>query len=188
MKLFEAQHVFNAPWNLVSVANWSKYPNKNCPHVTAVDVVDRRVDPNTGVLYTERIIKCKQSAPAWAMKLLGGQEDTYIREISEVDPNSRVLRMTSKNMSLSHFLTVQEVVTYKPAQSDPHHTVFNQEAKVTAYGFFSTLARKIEDMSVDRFKENAIKGRQGFESVLQSLGFMDEPAQKIENQKLPLTA
>lgn len=48
---------------------WRKYPNPRCSHVISVDVVDRSVDPITGVIRTERILGCKQKTPTWIVKV-----------------------------------------------------------------------------------------------------------------------
>lgn len=69
MKFFEATHRFNHSWAEVTAANWMKYPNEQCPHVIAVDVLDRHVDPETGVLRTERLLTCNQNAPALVLKV-----------------------------------------------------------------------------------------------------------------------
>jgi hypothetical protein len=61
--------LFNYPWNHVTHANWNKYPNPNSPQVIHVDVLDRRVDPETGILHTERLIACKQPIPTWISKV-----------------------------------------------------------------------------------------------------------------------
>jgi hypothetical protein len=69
MKLYKSVHTYNYPWSLVSAANWQKYPNEHCPHVYAVDVLDRRVDPETGILVTERLITVKQNVPTIILKV-----------------------------------------------------------------------------------------------------------------------
>ena len=69
MKLFKSIHDFQYEWSLVSAANWQKYPNEHCTHVYAVDVLDRRVDPETGVLTTERLISVNQNVPRFIMKV-----------------------------------------------------------------------------------------------------------------------
>lgn len=46
-----------------------KYPNPYSAHVLSVDVLDRTVDAETGVIRTERVLKCKQAAPGWAVKV-----------------------------------------------------------------------------------------------------------------------
>ncbi|RHZ50476.1 hypothetical protein Glove_498g20 [Diversispora epigaea] len=118
MKIFEATHTFFYSWSHVSAANWRKYPNDKCPHVIAIDVLDRHVDPVTGVLRTERLITCQQNIPKLLCKLFGGSTVTYAREISEIDPKNGVLKMTSCNLSMNHLVNVSETVIYTEDPSD----------------------------------------------------------------------
>ncbi len=48
---------------------WHKYPNPHCSHVVTVDVIDRSIDPVTGLIRTERVLGCKQRAPIWIVKV-----------------------------------------------------------------------------------------------------------------------
>lgn len=57
------------PWHHVVIGMWHKYPNPHCSHVVTIDVVDRSVDPNTGIIRTERILGCKQKTPTWIVKV-----------------------------------------------------------------------------------------------------------------------
>ena len=70
MKFFNTVHTFDNPWTLVSAAQWQKYPNDHCPHVQHVDVLNRTVDPETGILTTERLITVKQNVPRFILKVL----------------------------------------------------------------------------------------------------------------------
>ena len=120
MKLFETTHTFFYNWSQVSAANWRKYPNDNCPHVVAIDVLDRQVDPETGILRTERLITCNQNIPGMLSRLCGGGCTTsYAREVSEIDPKNKVLKMTSCNLSMNHLINVTETVTYTEDPTDP---------------------------------------------------------------------
>lgn len=69
MKFFKTVHTFDYEWSLVSAAQWQKYPNDSCPHVQHVDVLKRTVDPETGVLTTERLITVKQNVPRLMLKV-----------------------------------------------------------------------------------------------------------------------
>lgn len=69
MKFFKTVHTFNYEWSLVSAAQWQKYPNDHCPHVQHVDVLNRTVDPDTGILTTERLITVKQNMPRLILKV-----------------------------------------------------------------------------------------------------------------------
>ena len=46
-----------------------KYPNPHATHVVSVDSVQRSVDPDTGVVRSERIIGVQQGAPKWITKV-----------------------------------------------------------------------------------------------------------------------
>lgn len=77
--------------------------------------------------------------------------------------------MCSTNLTWSNVLSVRETVTYQPSKADPMgKTEFSQDAKITALcGGWQKMKAKIEDASVERFKENAKRGREGFEAVLE---------------------
>ncbi|CUS11573.1 unnamed protein product [Tuber aestivum] len=176
MKVFESSCTFEYPWANVSIANWRKYGswNTQSTHVVAVDTLSRSVDPRTGILTrhlklrTERLITCKQNAPRWLMKIVGGAEESYVREVSSVDPQQQTVTLRSMNLTGSNIISVQETVVYSPDPSSPKtKTRFQQDAQITAYGAFSKICGAIEDWSVERFGQNALKGRLGFESVLE---------------------
>lgn len=170
MKIFSSDHTFNYSWEQVSAANWKKYPNEMSTHVVAVDVLRREIDSKTGVLRTERLITCKQAIPSWILALVGGNNVSYVREVSEVDPKLKTLTLRSVNLTMNSLLSVYETVVYAPNAADPHNsTDFSQEAQITAYASFKRLCNKIEEWSVDRFHQNALLGKEGFESVLQKV-------------------
>ncbi|TID15605.1 gb [Venturia nashicola] len=171
MKVFSSTSHFGYDWEHVSTANWQKYSpwNEKSTHVIAVDTLSRHVDASTGILRTERLITCQQSAPRWLTAILGSQEQSIVYEVSYVDPLSKKLTLCSQNMTWSDLLSVRETVTYTPS---PHNTVsstqFHQTAKITALcGGWQNIKNKIETFSIQRFGENAAKGREGFEMVLE---------------------
>lgn len=170
MKLFESEHYFNYPWDQVTAANWQKYPNELSTHVVSVDILNREIDVERKVLRTERLIGCKQAIPKWLSYIVGGQECSYVREVSEVDLFNKTLVMKSHNMTMNEFLLVNETVIYRPDADLPNErTVFTQQAEITAFASFSRICDKIEEWSVERFGQNAKKGKLGFEGVLEVL-------------------
>lgn len=107
----------------MSSANWLKYPNRNTPHVTNVDYLWRRVDPETGCLHTARLITCKQAGPAHLASFLSGSESSAMAyEESVVDPKKKTLTVTSKNLTLSNIITVEEKCVYSPNTTAPGYT------------------------------------------------------------------
>lgn len=171
MKFFESQHEFDYSWEEVSTANWRKYCpwNDKSTHVIAVDTLARSVDAKTGILRTERLITCKQSAPKWLNSFLGGQEVSHVFETSYVDPKAKKVTMCSMNMTWSDLLSVRETVVYRPSLAAPNaRTTFDQSAQVVAFcGGWQKIKNSIEDFTVERFRQNAIRGREGFEAVLE---------------------
>jgi hypothetical protein len=169
MKVFSNAVTFNYSWDEVSTANWQKYGpwNNKSEHVIAVDTISRAVDPATGILRTERLITCRQSAPDWMKTIIGSKMDeSFVYEASYVNPAERTVTMVSQNLTWSNLVNVQEEVVYKPLGD--HQTEFVQSARITALcGGWQRIKNSIEDTLVNRFKENAVKGREGFERVLE---------------------
>ncbi|KAI0179523.1 MSF1-domain-containing protein [Hypoxylon sp. FL1284] len=167
MKFFSNTHTFNYSWEEVSTANWRKYCpwNDKSTHVIAVDTLAREVDPATGILRTERLITCKQSAPEWLKSMMGCMETSQVFETSYVDPSNKTVTMVSQNITWSNLVNVQETVVYKPL--DANRTQFKQDASITALcGGWQRIKNGIEDSLITRFRENALKGKEGFECVL----------------------
>lgn len=170
MKVFDNTVTYDYSWDEVSTANWRKYGpwNNKSEHVIAVDTLSRSVDPDTGILRTERLITCRQSAPQWLQSIMGSMEESFVYEASYVDPTNRTVTMVSQNLTWSNLVNVQEEVIYKPFGDNGQQTQFVQSARITALcGGWQRIKNKIEDTLVTRFKENALKGKEGFERVLE---------------------
>lgn len=139
-----------------------------------------------------------ESAPKWVMKMIGAQEEAYVREITFVNlpsssstndvvttskpgttkqptPQPEVLQ-ASINLSLATLVKCIERISYRPATRNPDSfTTFRQRAEFYAQGRLTVgkigkaLGKKIEEQSWDRFDSNAGVGRAGFSSVLQRM-------------------
>ena len=172
MKIFSSRHEFAYSWAEVSTANWVKYCpwNDKSTHVIGVDTLSRHLDTQTGILRTERLITCKQSAPQWLRMFLGSccsQDTSLVYEVSYVDPRAERVTMCSQNLTWSDLLSVQETVVYVPSSKEPGKTVFDQHAKIIALcGGWQKIKNTIEDFTVERFRQNAKTGQEGFERVL----------------------
>ena len=128
--------------------------------------------PDTLQLRTERLITCTQTAPAWVVALLGGSTTSHVYETSYVSPTAKSVTMCSTNLTWNNVLSVREIVVYKPstASSTSGHerTQLNQYAEITALcGGIKKVKAKIEEASVERFEQNAQRGREGFKTVLE---------------------
>ncbi|PKY01849.1 mitochondrial protein sorting [Aspergillus campestris IBT 28561] len=190
MKVFSSACTFNYSWEEVSTANWRKYCpwNDKSTHVVGVDTLSRTVDSQTGILRTERLITCSQSAPQWVSSLFGGDATSHVYEVSYVDPVSKKVTMSSSNLTWSNLLNVRETVIYKPSISNPSSiTDFSQEAKITALcGGWQKIKNKVEEASVERFSQNAIRGREGFEAVLEMSRRVFSEQRELNKEKLQI--
>jgi len=173
MKYFQQTVDFDYSWEEVSTSNWRKYGpwNEKTPHVIAVDTLSRTVDPATGILRSERLITCRQSTPKWINTILGGQDTSMVYETSYVDPVAKKLTLCSMNMTWADLLSVRETCTYQPSASSTSaapSTTFSQRAEITAFcGGWQKIRNSIEQFTVERFQQNAAKGKEGFEMVLE---------------------
>ncbi|KAJ7785878.1 PRELI-like family-domain-containing protein [Mycena metata] len=168
MHFFSQAFNYEHPWSHVVVGMWHKYPNPKCSHVVSIDVLDRTVDPKTGIIRTERVLGCKQKTPGWIVKIFGGSEDAFVREISFIDPTTQNATITSVNLSLSQFATCFERIHYSPAPNN--RTSFTQTAEIQArMTLWRTAADGLEKWLVQRFEQNAHLGKLGFTDVLRSL-------------------
>ena len=136
-------------------------------------------------LRTERLITCTQTAPAWVVALLGGSTTSHVYETSYVSPITKNVTMCSTNLTWSKILSVRETVVYTPdtTSSTPGHerTQLKQHAEITALcGGIKKVKAKIEEASLERFGQNAQRGREGLEAVLEmSRGaFREEKSQQ----------
>ncbi|KAF9523593.1 PRELI-like family-domain-containing protein [Crepidotus variabilis] len=171
MHFFSQAFTYEHPWHHVVIGMWHKYPNSKCTHVVSIDTLDRTVDPKTGIIRTERLMGCKQKAPAWIVKFFGGSEDAFVREISFVDPSTQNVQITSVNLSLSQFATCYEQIHYSPNPHNPlQQTDFTQTAEVQArLAIWRSAANGLEKWLVQRFEQNAQLGKSGFTEILRQL-------------------
>lgn len=101
--------------------------------------------------------------------------------------------MCSTNLSWANVLSVRETVVYQPdeSRSEPGHerTKFEQEARITALaGGWKKIKAKIEEASVEAFKENAKRGREGFEMVLETSRRVFGEEKEREKRRLEMAA
>jgi hypothetical protein len=87
-------------------------------------------------------------------------------------------------MTWSDILSVRETVQYSPLHGNESKTEFKQEARVTAMcGGWQKIKTKIETFTVERFGENAARGREGFEMVLKRAKEVFQEERRMIGQK-----
>lgn len=180
------------PYPFIQVAQslFQKYPNPYADHVISVDTLSCTITEDGKFLRTERLIGVYQSAPKWVMKMVGAQEEAYVREViflslpTASEPRNKAeerpaLLQASVNLSLSSIIKCKERISYRPAyrtgREEAGFTTFTQRAEFFAQGRLTqgkigkALGKKAEDNGWDRFDSNAHVGRKGFISVLEKM-------------------
>lgn len=165
MKIWTSEHTFNHPWETVATAAWRKYPNPHNPAVIGTDVVERRVVD--GVLHTHRLVSSIWYFPKWAQALIGSAKICYASEQSEVNPSARHMILKTINLTFCRHIAVDETLKYVPHPTDSSKTLLKQEAVVTVKGV--PLTNYMEDMLTNSISNNAGKGRQAMEWVINKI-------------------
>jgi len=164
MKIWESQHTFSHPWETVTQAMWRKYPNPQNPHVVGVDVLNREVT-SEGILMSERLMITEWGLANWVKRLIGFEEHAYAHEISTVDPKTKTLIVSSRNLTFNSKVNVDERITYTPDPQDPENkTILTQQAVVTVKGV--PLTSYMEQLMTSSIAGNASNGRDALESVI----------------------
>jgi len=89
----------------------------------------------------------------------------YAHEYSTVDPHSRVMEMSSVNLTFCNFVSMREVMSYRPHPQDPaNKTLLKQETVVEVQGV--PLTSYMESLIVGTVAGNAGKGRRAMEWIL----------------------
>ncbi|VDO61775.1 unnamed protein product [Heligmosomoides polygyrus] len=165
MKIWTSEHVFDHDWETVVTAAWRKYPNPMNQGVTGMDVLRQTL--HAGKLLSERIIQSHFHIPCWATKLTGFSGTQYSHEYTVIDPEKKTMLLTTRNLNGSHFLRVDEKLTYTPLPEDPSKTILKQEASVSIT--LPAFADYCEKTFIGVYSSNAAKGRVGVEWVIDQL-------------------
>ncbi|CAD5206253.1 unnamed protein product [Bursaphelenchus okinawaensis] len=165
MKIWTSEHTFDHPWDTVVHAAFRKYPNPMNRAVTAIDVVEQKVDQ--GTLKTERILQSHFHIPNWVVKLTGFSGTQYSHEYTVIDPSSRKMTLATRNLNALGFLRVDERLEYTPDPSNPYRTLLKQEAAVVVN--LPAFTDYCEKAFLNAYQTNAVKGRSGVEWVIDHL-------------------
>ncbi|KAJ3292877.1 hypothetical protein HDU79_000975 [Rhizoclosmatium sp. JEL0117] len=190
VKLFESTHLFGHSWESVTQAIWNKYPNPFASHVLTADVIDRHVDPETGILHTTRLFTKEGRLPKWSKSMFNFSE-AFILEISELDPVNKTFKTVTRNLSHAKLMLVEEtqiVSPYTPPTSPllsevvqiPGHdetitkaqtggTAIHITARIISNTGWSAIRSKIEAFGASKIRENTMRSSIGLMHVIEDL-------------------
>lgn len=108
---------YRHPWEDVTKAVFSKYPNPISTHVLATDVIEQRLLPDNTLL-TRRLILKASKVPRWARYLVPLPHG-YVVETSRVDLANKIMTLETVNLSYVRLMKTREVQTMQPCHSNP---------------------------------------------------------------------
>ncbi|CAN6454441.1 unnamed protein product [Victoria cruziana] len=170
VKAYTHEHVYKHPWERVTSAFWRKFnepENKAVlSHIIEVNTLSLTLDSSTGALFTTRAITVHAPGPRFLSRLIG-QDFCHCVETTHVDPASRSMVSTSRNLSLRKFLEVEEKSSYHPHPANPDWTVVLQTTSISCspVSAIAAMAEKIEQRCAERFQQNSAKGRDVMERI-----------------------
>ncbi|KAF8936295.1 PRELI-like family-domain-containing protein [Dissophora ornata] len=167
VKFYQHTSSFEHAWDNVTYAFWLRYPNPFASHVVGCDVIDRQVDPETGVLRTTRLILKQGVLPRWGRHMIKNP-DAYIIEESEVDPRTQTMVTRTKNLNHVRVMQVEETQTFTVHPENSKWTQVKTEARIISELRWG-LTGRVESFGINKFMDNSAKARKGMAHILERL-------------------
>ncbi|KAI8593118.1 hypothetical protein HDU89_003983 [Geranomyces variabilis] len=165
-------------WPNVTQAVWQKYPNPFASHVLSSDVIDRTVDPVTGVMTTTRLFLKKGVMPKWGRSLFKVR-DAFIMEQSTVDPRTCTMVTVTRNLSHKKIMLVEETQTYTSlvpqsaldaSRSDATPiTQLRTDVRIISNTGWAPIKSRIEGFGLTKFQANTLRSSKGLLHVLENM-------------------
>lgn len=175
VKAYTQEHIYKHPWERVTSASWRKFADpenkRTLSHILEVDTLNNKLDPQTGMLHTLRAITVHTPGP-WFVRKIVGQDVCHCVESTVVDPKSRSMQLTTRNISLEKFVEVEEKICYEPSPQNPSGwTICKQQTsiRIKPFSALASMAEKVEQRCVDKFLQNSVKGREVMERICKYL-------------------
>ncbi|CAK9293612.1 unnamed protein product, partial [Gordionus sp. m RMFG-2023] len=161
--LFNISH----PWDTVTKAAWRKYPNPMNTSVHSIDVINRSVDAHSGALITHRLIQTSWRIPAWIQKFININPDCYVSEISQLDPNKKIMTSQSTNLSMVQNIAIEERLIYSQHPRDINKTHMINESTITIKGV--PLSNYLEKIIENTMVSKSNSGKLAMEWVIEKI-------------------
>ncbi|EGF83509.1 hypothetical protein BATDEDRAFT_22272 [Batrachochytrium dendrobatidis JAM81] len=155
-------------WTDVTKAIWQKYPNPFASHVQSADIIEQRIDPETGILHTTRLFLKKGNLPKWGHHLMNAPE-AFILEKSAVDPVNKTMTTVTRNLSHVKLMFVEETQTVRPDPNNPKWTQMMTDARIISNTALIPFRARIEKFGLNRFKANAMNSTKGLIHVIEQI-------------------
>merc|ERR1711971_257066 len=139
-----------------------KYPNPESLHVDRVDIIDRRLDQETGSLIVRRLISATLSPPHW-MKSIGFPDAAHILEEAVINPFKKEMLIRSVNITGNALLEINELCIY--SEDKDECTKYEQRAVIESAIPLEILRSPIESYAKSVHETNAEKGLKAMKKI-----------------------
>ncbi|CAG57838.1 uncharacterized protein GVI51_A03949 [Nakaseomyces glabratus] len=158
-------HVFENDFASVSCAFFNRYPNPYSRTVKSIDTLNQQV--LDGKLHTTRLLRKTGNMPVWARPFLGRISESWVIEVSVVDPQRGRMETFTKNLDHTRIMQVEEYSTYD-YNFETRKTSVVSRVKFSS-GFTTGLRERLENWSRSIFDENVKYSRQGMLFVMKKI-------------------
>ena len=161
MRICDSVSTLKHNWENVCQIFYQRYPNPYSRHVLSEDVLLRKIENDT--LITVRLYKKTDETPDWLKRLLPCT-NALILERSDINLKNQTLKVLSKNITLTYFLTVEENVLFSKLETN--EKLCNVERKAMIYSNFYGISYLLESFGSKKYKSNILRMDTGIEYVL----------------------
>ena len=161
MRICDSVSTLKHSWEDVCRIFYQRYPNPYSGHVLSEDVLLRKIENNT--LITVRLYKKTDETPDW-LKCLLPCTNALILERSDMNLKNQTLKVLSKNITLTYFLTVEENSLFSKLATN--EKLCNVERKAIIYSNFYGISYLLESFGLKKYKSNILRMDTGIEYVL----------------------
>ena len=117
-------------------------------------------------LVSNRLISCYTALPSW-LNRLGVSNHAYAIETSVVNPATRTMIVKSRNLTGSSLMVMEETCIYAASPTNPLHTEYRQQARITA--LLPVFASKFESFTLSNVSRKSQDGLKTIELLCQRL-------------------
>lgn len=165
----EINYIFKHPFEKVSLAYFQKYTCGKDANVTAITILEHKIDPETGEEYLLRRGECNNILPGIFKKLCPYRK-LEVEEEAWLNKKQKSLRLHCYNLTWSKYASLEENSCYRACESNPNWTLFEQRGRISVFGVGSLIGGMFEAFAQRFLQHGAKKGFNIMEDLIMTMG------------------
>ncbi|KAK2723360.1 PRELI domain-containing protein 2-like [Artemia franciscana] len=152
---FQFYHLYKCPWDVVTSIHVSKYPTNKEPNVIGAEIIEKTKDRGE-LSYLKYIVTCLNVLPSFLRKVEAlNIEAVQYEEECWIYKDRRIMKVKSRNLTLSQFTEMTETSVFRQCSRDPSWTEIEQEGQIVVKGLGP--ANWLIERFIQKFFERGIK-------------------------------